>query len=134
MNGQDRQHRDVLINIARKAMFDRGLLPDFSPAALAELAGIPLQEPFIAGGIRDLRQLLWSSIDNDDSLDLDQVTVAEAMPEGMIKVLVAIADVDSLVTNGSAINTHARHNTTTVYTTAMNFPMIPEKLSTGLTS
>ena len=60
--------------------------------------------------------------------------MAEAMPEGMIKVLVAIADVDSLVTNGSAINEHARHNTTSVYTAAMNFPMLPEKLSTNLTS
>ena len=134
MNGQDKRHRVILQNIARKAMLERGLLPDFSTEALAELEKIQSPASSINGHVRDLRQLLWASIDNDDSLDLDQVTVAEAMPEGMIKVLVAIADVDSLVTNRSAINEHARHNTTSVYTAAMNFPMLPEKLSTNLTS
>ena len=134
MNGQDKRHRVVLQDIARKAMLERGLLPDFSTEALAELEKIQSPAASNNGHVRDLRRLLWASIDNDDSLDLDQVTVAEAMPEGMIKVLVAIADVDSLVTNGSAINEHARHNTTSVYTAAMNFPMLPEKLSTNLTS
>ena len=78
--------------------------------------------------------MLWASIDNDDSRDLDQLTVAEAMPGDRIKFLVAIADVDSLVKNGSAIDAHAHHNTTSVYTAAEIFPMLPEKLSTGLTS
>ena len=84
--------------------------------------------------LRDLRELLWCSIDNDDSLDLDQLTVAEAMPGGNVKILVAVADVDALVKDGSAIDDHARHNTTSVYTAAEIFPMLPEKLSTNLTS
>ena len=84
--------------------------------------------------VRDLRNLLWASIDNDDSRDLDQLTVAEALPGDNIKILVAVADVDSLVKNGSAIDEHAHHNTTSVYTAAEIFPMLPEKLSTDLTS
>jgi exoribonuclease-2 len=84
--------------------------------------------------VRDLRDLLWASIDNDDSRDLDQVTVAEALPGETVKILVAVSEVDSLVKRGSAIDEYARHNTTSVYTAAMNFPMLPEKLSTNLTS
>jgi exoribonuclease-2 len=84
--------------------------------------------------IRDQRDLLWASIDNDDLLDLDQLTVAEAMPGGKVKIMVAVADVDSLVKERSAIDEHARHNTTSVYTAARIFPMLPEKLSTDFTS
>src|SRR5512143_3863759 len=84
--------------------------------------------------IRSLSDRLWASIDNDDSRDLDQLTVAEAMPGDKVKILVAVADVDRLVKNGGAIDEHARHNTTSVYTAAMIFPMLPEELSTGLTS
>lgn len=115
-------------------MFERGLLPDFSAAVLSELE--LLQSPASPNGqpLHDLRGLLWSSIDNDDSLDLDQLTVAEALPGGAIRLLVAVADVDALVKDGSAIDGHARHNTTSVYTAAEIFPMLPEKLSTGLTS
>ncbi len=82
----------------------------------------------------DLRKLAWCSIDNDDSRDLDQLTVAQSMADGRIKVLVAIADVDALVVTGSPIDRHAQHNTTSVYTAAQVFPMLPEKLSTDLTS
>jgi exoribonuclease-2 len=115
-------------------MLERDLLPDFSARALAELGKI--HAPAAAGGesVRDQRDLLWASIDNDDSLDLDQLTVAEAMPAGKVKIMVAVADVDSLVKEGSAINEHAHHNTTSVYTAARIFPMLPEKLSTDLTS
>jgi VacB/RNase II family 3'-5' exoribonuclease len=136
----DRQQRALLQDIAQRAMLERGLLPDFSAEAIAELDkiqvpaamnGEPVRDSF---AIRDLRSLLWASIDNDDSLDLDQLTVAEAMPGGLVKILVAVADVDSLVKNGSAIDEHARHNTTSVYTAARIFPMLPEKLSTNLTS
>ncbi|MDO9532773.1 MAG: RNB domain-containing ribonuclease [Deltaproteobacteria bacterium] len=134
MHANDKPHRSILQSIAHQAMLDRGLLPDFSAAALAELGR--LQEPAATAGepVRDLRNLLWASIDNDDSLDLDQLTVAEVMPGGKIKILVAIADVDLLVKNGSATDQHAHHNTTSVYTAAEIFPMLPEKLSTDLTS
>jgi exoribonuclease-2 len=84
--------------------------------------------------MRDMRDLLWASIDNDDSRDLDQLTVAEAMPADKVKILIAIADVDAVVKNGSAIDQHARHNTTSVYTAAETFPMLPEKISTDVTS
>jgi len=115
-------------------MLQRGLLPDFSSEALAELGSI--QAPALIEGeqVRDLRDLPWASIDNDDSRDLDQLTVAEAMPGDKVKLLVAVADVDSLVKNGSAIDGHAHHNTTSIYTAGSIFPMLPEKLSANLTS
>ncbi len=135
LNANDKQHRAILQSIARRVMLERGLLPDFSAEALTELGKI--QAPAVARNdesMRDLTSLLWASIDNDDSRDLDQLTVAEVMPGDQVKILVAIADVDSIVKNGSAIDDHARHNTTSVYTAAMIFPMLPEKLSTDLTS
>lgn len=115
-------------------MLERGLLPDFSAQALAELNRIQSPARWNGEPIRDLTELLWASIDNDDSRDLDQLTVAEAIPGNTLKVRVAVADVDALVKDGSAIDEHARHNTTTVYTPAKIFPMLPEKLSTNLTS
>ncbi|MCX5892117.1 MAG: RNB domain-containing ribonuclease [Deltaproteobacteria bacterium] len=134
MTVNNQPHRAILQSLAHQAMLDRGLLPDFSAAALAELGR--LQVPAVTAGepVRDLRELLWASIDNDDSRDLDQLTVAEAMPGDQIKLLVAIADVDSFVKNGSALDAHAHHNTTSVYTAAEIFPMLPERLSTDLTS
>jgi VacB/RNase II family 3'-5' exoribonuclease len=134
MQANDQPHRAILQSIAHQAMLDRGLLPDFSAAALAELGGLQIPAATAGEPVRDLRNLLWASIDNDDSRDLDQLTVAEAMPGDQIKIMVAIADVDSLVKNGSAIDEHAHHNTTSVYTAAEIFPMLPEKLSTDLTS
>jgi exoribonuclease-2 len=134
MNANDKQHRAILQSIAERAMLERGLLPDFSPEALAELGKIQAPAAMNGEPVRDLRGLVWASIDNDDSRDLDQLTVAEVMPGDKVKILVAIADVDSIVKNGSAIDDHARHNTTSVYTAAMIFPMLPEKLSTDLTS
>ncbi|MFZ2421844.1 MAG: RNB domain-containing ribonuclease [Anaerolineae bacterium] len=116
-------------------MIERGLLPDFSAAALAELDKIQAAAGATnAESIRDLTDLLWASIDNDDSRDLDQLTVAETLPGGNVKIRVAVADVDALVKDGSAIDEHARHNTTSVYTAAEIFPMLPEALSTDLTS
>ena len=81
-----------------------------------------------------MRNLLWASIDNDDSRDLDQLTVAEALADGQTKILVAIADVDAVVKAGTAIDAHAQHNTTSVYTAAAIFSMLPERLSTDITS
>ncbi len=134
MNANDQQHRAILQSIAHQAMLDRGLLPDFSAEALAELGRLQVPTATDPKTVRDLRNLLWASIDNDDSRDLDQLTVAEAEPGDNIKILVAIADVDSVVKNGSAIDEHAHHNTTSVYTAAEIFPMLPEMLSTDLTS
>src|SRR5689334_18179308 len=136
MNSNKEYHRSILQSIARRAMLERGLLPDFSVEARAELAR--LQTPIVTAEgppeTRDLREILWASIDNDDSRDLDQLTVAEAVSPDKVKILVAIADVDSSIKNGSAIDEHARHNTTSVYTAAEIFPMLPEKVSTDLTS
>lgn len=125
--------RSRLAAIARRAMLERGLEPDFAPKALQDLAAI--QTPAVAPeGVRDLRDRLWASIDNDDSRDLDQLTVAESLENGRVRILVAIADVDALVHKESALDDHAAHNTTSVYTPAVIFPMLPLALSTGLTS
>ncbi len=132
-NPHDVPDRLVLQRIAHRVMIERGLQPDFSGPALAELGQIHGPAAPDAG-IRDLRELLWCSIDNDDSRDLDQLTVAEALADGAVRALVAIADVDALVRPGSALDGHARANTTSVYTAAAIFPMLPEKLSTDLTS
>ncbi len=129
-----KNHRADLKNIARRAMVERGLLPDFSSMAMAELARIQAAVTDRSSDIRDLTGLLWASIDNDDSRDLDQLTVAAPHPDRSVSILVAIADVDALVSKESALDAHAKHNTTSVYTAGGMFPMLPEKLSTDLTS
>jgi exoribonuclease-2 len=125
--------RDRLRAIARRAMRERGLDPDFPPAALAEAQA---QVPSVpaSSGVRDLRDRLWCSIDNDDSRDLDQLSVAVPGPGDATTIAVAIADVDARVPRGSALDDHARVNTTSVYTPAEVFAMLPERLSTDLTS
>jgi VacB/RNase II family 3'-5' exoribonuclease len=120
--------------IARKAMTDRGLEPDFPPGAIQQVNGIQGPARETDPSIRDLRNCLWCSIDNDTSRDLDQLTVAERLAAGGVKVLVAIADVDAIVKPASSIDQHARTNTTSVYTAAEIFPMLSERLSTDLTS
>ena len=124
-----------LAELAWHAMRDRGLEPDFPPDVLRQAEALrgPAEESQDPD-IRDLRSLLWCSIDNDDSRDLDQLTVAEDLGDGRVRVLVAIADVDALVEKDSPIDRHARHNTTSVYTAVRVFPMLPERLSTDLTS
>jgi VacB/RNase II family 3'-5' exoribonuclease len=126
--------KDLLQGIAHDAMLQGGLLPDFSPAVMAETNQLTQAARSSSAAARDLQGLLWASIDNDDSRDLDQLSVAEPMPDGAVKILVAIADVDALVRKGSAIDGHASTNTTSVYTAAEIFPMLPERLSTNLTS
>jgi exoribonuclease-2 len=125
--------RSLLADIARQAMIERGLEPDFPAEAERQLDGIhdaAKPDP----SVRDMRSMLWCSIDNDDSRDLDQLTVAEQLPDGNVRAIVAVADVDAVVKKGSPIDEHARHNTTSIYTAAKIFPMLPEKLSTDLTS
>lgn len=130
-NGSDAAE---LARLATQAMIDRGLEPEFPPKALrqAEEADAPANES--DSDIRDLRNLLWCSIDNDDSRDLDQLQVVEPLPDGSIRVYVAVADVDALIKRGSPVDDHAVHNTTSVYTPAHIFPMLPERFSTDLTS
>ncbi len=116
-------------------MLEHGLEPDFSPAAIAEAGEIPGPAEPNGEGVRDLRSLLWCSIDNDDSRDLDQLTVASPAPRGNgTTVLVAVAQVCALVGPGSALDEHAGTNTTSIYTPPKVFPMLPERLSTDLTS
>ena len=113
--------RATLAAIAHQAMIERGLEPDFPLAAQKDLAAIggPAKT---TDNVRDLRNLLWASIDNDDSRDLDQLTVAESLAGGQVRILVAVADVDALVSKGSALDAHAARNTTSVYTPAAIFP------------
>ena len=134
MTQRGRHNRSDLAEIARRAMQEKGLNPDFPAAALMQLDGIhdPAREKDPA--IRDLRDLQWASIDNDDSRDLDQLSVAEERPGGAVKVLIAIADVDAVVRKGTPLDARAAQNTTSVYTAGGIFPMLPEKLSTDLTS
>ncbi len=133
MNQQSRDDRAHLSAIAHRVMIERGMEPDFETPVKQELAEIRgPAEP--AASARDLRGLKWASIDNDDSRDLDQLTVAEPLARGQVRILVAIADVDALVRKDTAIDAHAARNTTSVYTPAAVFPMLPEALSTGLTS
>ncbi len=131
-----KQHhlRSDLVRIATRAMVERGLEPEFSTRVEQQLSAItgPAQDSDAA--IRDLTALLWCSIDNDDSRDLDQLTACETLAQGAVRLWVAIADVDALVAQGSPIDQHALLNTTTVYTSARIFPMLPERLSTDLTS
>ena len=126
--------KGVLERVARRVMTERGFLVDFSEAALNEVEKMAQVDWEAKSPWKDLRHLLWASIDNDDSLDLDQLTVAETLPDKTVKILVAVADVDALVKKSSAIDEHARQNTTSVYTAGKVFPMLPEKLSTDLTS
>jgi exoribonuclease-2 len=133
-NTNDGQHHSILRRIAHRAMLERGLVPDFPPQAIAELDEIDSPASGSGDSTRDLRNFLWCSIDNDDSRDLDQLTVAEAVPDGAAKILIAIADVDVIVKKQSALDDYAQHNTTSVYTAAGIFPMLPEKLSTDFTS
>jgi exoribonuclease-2 len=127
-------HRADLVRIAIHAMQERGLEPEFSSLVTRQLATIGGAARALEPDIQDLSQLLWCSIDNDDSMDLDQLTVCELLPQGAVRLWVAIADVDALVEKDSAIDAHARTNTTSVYTSARIFPMLPERLSTDLTS
>jgi len=123
-----------LRHVATEAMRTRGLLPAFSQAALDEADAARQAGPEQSGDIRDLRRLAWFSIDNDDTRDIDQLSLVEPLAGGATRLRVAVADVDCLVRQGGAMDGHAAANTTSVYTAAGVFPMLPEALSTDLTS
>lgn len=131
----DHTNRNWLSEHAHQTMIENGFEPEFASAVFAQLdeirhVGARMPET----SVQDLRSLLWSSIDNRSSRDLDQVEWAERLPNGDIRVLVGIADVDAIVPKGSPIDDHAKRNTVTVYTEGQIFPMLPEELSTGRTS
>jgi VacB/RNase II family 3'-5' exoribonuclease len=121
---------------AKEIMLEHGFEPDFPPQVPQQIADLKSHPPQITAvnGVRDLRNRLWSSIDNDTSRDLDQIEVAEPLANGDVKVMVGIADVDAYVPKSTPIDLHAARETTTVYAGIRNFPMIPEELSTGITS
>jgi VacB/RNase II family 3'-5' exoribonuclease len=135
MNDVRSSHIDLQA-IARQVMAAHGFQPDFSQQVSQQVAELKRHPPQVqpGGDIRDLRNLLWSSIDNDTSRDLDQIEVAERLPTGNIKVQIGIADVDAFVTKTSPIDGHASEQTTSVYTGVRIFPMLPKELSTGVTS
>jgi VacB/RNase II family 3'-5' exoribonuclease len=135
MAASNPSHLD-LQSIAKQIMLSHGFQPDFPadvPTQLADLKAHPPQIA-VANGIRDLRTLLWSSIDNDTSRDLDQIEVAERLANGDVKVMIGIADVDAFVPRQTPIDRYATRETTSVYTGVHVFPMLPEELSTGQTS
>jgi exoribonuclease-2 len=129
-------HPPNLAAIAHQAMIDAGFVPDVPQSVLAELQALESRPPTAVydSSTRDLRSLLWSSIDDQKSRDLDQVEYAELLANGDIRVQVGIADVDAMVQKGSAIDAHAAENGTSVYTGVRTYPMLPEQLSTDLTS
>ena len=125
-------HRADLHALARQALLERGFAQDFGPAVLAEVSA--LRGSPADGRAEDRTALPWFSIDNDDSRDLDQISASSRLPDGSIRLLVAIADVDAMAPDSSAADGHARTNTTSIYTAGGNFPMLPERLSFDLTS
>ncbi|HEX2121371.1 MAG TPA: RNB domain-containing ribonuclease [Thermoanaerobaculia bacterium] len=130
----NRKHEQLLVELAHEAMIDKGLQPDFDADVKQQVAAIRGPARDDSASIRDLRDLGWCSIDNDDSRDLDQLTWGEDVGDGHIRICIAVADVDALVKKNTPVDRHARHNTTSVYTAAKIFPMLPERLSTDLTS
>lgn len=124
-----------LVLAAHACMIEHGFQPEFPAGADAQLAAIQAHPlPPAAPGAQDLRSLLWSSIDNDTSRDLDQIEWAQQLPDGRIRVLVGVADVDARISLGTVLDGHAKSETTSVYTGVKVFPMLPTELSEGITS
>lgn len=133
-HGNHHAARFDLVAAAHAAMIEHGFQPDFPTGTDRQLAEINSQPALPGDGFKDLRNLLWSSIDNDTSRDLDQVEWAEQLPDGRIRVLVGVADVDARVQRGTVIDKHAQSETTSVYAGVRVFPMLPPDLSEGVTS
>ncbi|MFL5603853.1 MAG: RNB domain-containing ribonuclease, partial [Gemmatimonadaceae bacterium] len=135
MQVTDVNQADSLRSAAEAAMRAHGFEPEFSPAVIREVRALdePADHPQ-PPDVRNMRDALWSSIDNRESRDLDQIEVAERLSDDSIRVSIGVADVDALVPVGSAADDHAANNTTSVYTGVVTFPMLPERLSTNLSS
>jgi len=132
VNKQNHQLSIDFVETAQRVLRENGFDPEFGGAVEAQVEAA--KRPASADGVRDMRELLWSSIDNTESRDLDQLEVAEELSSGAIRILVAVADVDALVTKDSPADVHAQENSTSVYTGVQVFPMLPEEFSTNLTS
>jgi len=132
VNNRNSQSSIDFVATARRVLRENGFDPEFGSAVETQVAAA--KQPASADGVRDLRDLIWSSIDNTESRDLDQLEVAEELSNGAIRILVAVADVDALVTRNSPADLHAQENSTSVYTGVQVFPMLPEEFSTNLTS
>ncbi len=135
MHDANPSHLDLQAT-AKEIMLEQGFEPEFPAGVSDQLTNLKAHPPqvAVARDIRDLRNLLWSSIDNDNSRDLDQIEFAERASNGDVKIMVGIADVDAYAPQQTPIDKHAARETTTVYTGVRNFPMLPEELSTGATS
>src|ERR1700757_1080469 len=133
MQDPNPSHLD-LQDTAREIMQQHGFQPEFPAEVQAQLLSLGKQPTSAPPDVRDMRSLLWSSIDNDTSRDLDQIEVAERGSNGEVKVMIGIAEIDALVPKLTPIDQHAAQETTTVYTGIRNFPMLPEELSTDITS
>jgi len=137
MNNQGSNHSHLDFEaLARQSLIAHGFKPGFDATVEPQLAKLRAHPPVLdsGAGVRDMRSLLWSSIDNDTSRDLDQIEYAEKLPSGDIRVYIGVADVDAYVPKGSPIDVEANEQTSTLYTGVAIFPMIPEELSTGMTS
>jgi exoribonuclease-2 len=137
MNNQNSNHSKIDFEaIAKQSLAAHGFKPGFGPEVEQQLADLRAHPPAVqaSNDVRDMRKLLWSSIDNDTSRDLDQIEYAEQLPNGDIRVYIGVADVDAYVPKGTPIDEHAAGQTSTLYTGVTIFPMIPEELSTGETS
>ncbi len=117
-----------MVAVARRVLAENGFEPDF-PENIERTIPRDLDVDVV-----DLTHLPWSSIDNEDSRDLDQVECAERLDDGSIRLRIGIADVDAFVPKGSPIDRHAYANTATLYTGVRIFPMIPISLSEARTS
>jgi exoribonuclease-2 len=129
-------HPFDLAQAALDEMHAAGFKPEFGPGVAEQMAAITAKYADLrpTPGIEDLRELGWSSIDNDTSRDLDQIEVADRVAAGGIRLRVAIGDVSAAVEKDTPIDDHAKAQTQTIYTAVKNFPMLPLELSTGLTS
>lgn len=137
MTNQNSNHSKIDFEaLAKQSLAAHGFKPGFGPEVEQQLGELRAHPPAVQASdvIRDMRKLLWSSIDNDTSRDLDQLEYAEQLPNGDIRVYIAVADVDAYVAKGTPIDKHAADQTSTLYTGVTIFPMIPEELSTGETS
>jgi exoribonuclease-2 len=119
---------------AHRAVIEAGFHPDFPPEVGREIQALRQAQSTATGDVQDLRSLLWSSIDNDQSRDLDQIEYVERLPDGTMRLLVGVAEVDALVPKASATDRQAGLEATSVYTGVATFPMLPPELSTDLTS